>query len=238
MTGVMRAIAAPLPGDAQRIGPHATRAALRLVDEVSADTAPESRRERVLWENWEDWEDAASLVPCGENGMDFIGWRGVTKRDRIPPAHRDWLARLCLRHGTILIGDRLFQRLAPLARDQALCALLASEANGDAYLVGRDPWTGDLGCLPPLNSADSAVLDALEGIMEPQRFRIYWFASECPLDLAGDWRSIKVWSLRWQEWTAWSQLVAPPSLAVEVVRCTPRSQVDHEEVRYDIRHRG
>jgi len=245
MTMVTQVIAAQRSGDILLVVPHTTLVVSRLVDDVSADVTrvpPQARGRRGRWEHAEAEYPQHSLTVPSTGCRDESGCLGVTKRDRIPPAHRDWLARLCLQHGTTRIADRLFPRLAPLARDQALCALLASEANGDAYLVGRDPCTGELGSLPPLNSADSAVLGTLEGIMEPQRFRIYWFASESPLDLAGDWRSIKVWSLRWQEWTAWPQVVAPPSLAVEVVRCTPRctpcSQADHEEAPYDIRHGG
>ena len=134
----------------------------------------------------------------GKDGGDLGGiipWPGVTKlqtkRDRIPPAQRDWLARCCRRQGAAYLADRLFPRLAPLAGGQALGALLAAEANGDGYLVGRNPWTGRLEQLP--SPTDHVIV-------EPQRFRLYWFVSEHPVDLAGDWRSLTGWSMRWQVW--------------------------------------
>ncbi len=118
-------------------------------------------------------------------------YTNFSKRDRIPPTHQDWLAWVCSRRGVESVAEDLFPRLPLPVRSVALLALLASEANGDVYLVGRDPWTGMLCGLPaPTHRV----------IVEPQRLRLYCFVSEHPLILSGAWRSIKVWSLRWQRW--------------------------------------
>ena len=128
---------------------------------------------------WEAWEVISQTLTA----------RAFTKRDRIPLSHQDWLAAVCHWWGMEVVADGLFPRLLPAARRAALVAVLAAEANADVYMVGRDPATGVLQTLPAPATSFS---------IEPQRFRLYVFASEDPMRLAGAWRSFKVWSLRWQ----------------------------------------
>jgi len=90
-----------------------------------------------------------------------------TKRERVPSESRDWLARACAAYGFVTIAEALFPRLWDRDRSDAhqqhiavgwraglaTHALLAGEVNGDVYLVGRDPWTGQQVSLPTIPPA-------------------------------------------------------------------------------------